>query len=116
MNIARVFDKQENMEELARILKAESKDSDAIILPAITGLNRDQMVEYLQKETNKPVYLLPTLPPSVPGIRTQQRLRSSKMAGYTCWATPFHMPKEREIVLAGFTLSITGISLLSGKM
>ncbi|RHR75300.1 glycerol-3-phosphate dehydrogenase subunit GlpB [Odoribacter sp. AF15-53] len=76
VNIARVFDKQENMEELARILKAESKDSDAIILPAITGLNRDQMVEYLQKETNKPVYLLPTLPPSVPGIRTQQRLRS----------------------------------------
>lgn len=76
VNIARIFDKQENMEELARVLKAESGDSDAIILPAITGLNREQMVEYLQKETDKPVYLLPTLPPSVPGIRTQQRLRS----------------------------------------
>ena len=76
VNIARVFDKQENIEELARILKAESGDCDSIILPAITGLNREDVVDYLRKEINKPIYLLPTLPPSVPGIHTQQKLRS----------------------------------------
>ena len=76
VNIARVFDKQENIEELARILKAESGDCDSIILPAITGLYREDVVDYLRKEINKPIYLLPTLPPSVPGIHTQQKLRS----------------------------------------
>ena len=76
VNIARVFDKQENIEELARILKAESGDCDSIILPAITGLNREDVVDYLRKEINKPIYLLQTLPPSVPGIHTQQKLRS----------------------------------------
>ena len=76
VNIARVFDKQENIEELARILKAESGNCDSIILPAITGLNREDVVDYLRKEINKPIYLLPTLPPSVPGIHTQQKLRS----------------------------------------
>ena len=76
VNIARVFDKQENIEELGRILKAESGDCDSIILPAITGLNREDVVDYLRKEINKPIYLLPTLPPSVPGIHTQQKLRS----------------------------------------
>lgn len=76
VNIARVFDKQENIKELARILKAESGDCDSIILPAITGLNREDVVDYLRKEINKPIYLLSTLPPSVPGIHTQQKLRS----------------------------------------
>lgn len=76
VNIARVFDKQENIKELARILKAESGNCDSIILPAITGLNREDVVDYLRKEINKPIYLLPTLPPSVPGIHAQQKLRS----------------------------------------
>ena len=76
VNIARVFDKQENIKELARILKAESGNCDSIILPAITGLNREDVVDFLRKEINKPIYLLPTLPPSVPGIHTQQKLRS----------------------------------------
>ena len=76
VNIARVFDKQENIKELARILKAESGNCDSIILPAITGLNREDVVDYLRKEINNPIYLLQTLPPSVPGIHTQQKLRS----------------------------------------
>lgn len=76
VNIARIFDKQENIQELVQILKAESEDCDSIILPAITGLNREDVVDYLRKEVDKPIYLLPTLPPSVPGIHTQQKLRS----------------------------------------
>lgn len=74
-NIARVFDKQENLDELARLLKAESGDCEAIILPAIVGLNRADALEYLQNAAGKPVRLLPTLPPSVPGIRAQQQLK-----------------------------------------
>lgn len=76
VNIARVFDKQENINELTRILKTESGNCDSIILPAIVGLNQENVIDHLQKEINKPIYLLPTLPPSVPGIQTQQKLRS----------------------------------------
>ena len=46
VNIARIFDKQENIQELVQILKAESEDCDSIILPAITGLNREDVVDF----------------------------------------------------------------------
>lgn len=76
VNIARVFDNPENINELIRIVKNECEDHDSIILPAITGLNREDVVSEMQREINKPIYLLPTLPPSVPGIQTQQQLRT----------------------------------------
>lgn len=74
-NIARIFDKQENLEELAHLLKAESGDAEAIVLPAIIGLNPNNALEQLQEKVGKTICLLPTLPPSVPGIRTQQQLK-----------------------------------------
>ncbi|MFR2509744.1 glycerol-3-phosphate dehydrogenase subunit GlpB [Odoribacter laneus] len=74
-NIARLFDKQENLEELIRLLKTESGEAEAIILPAIVGLGKDDVVEQLQEKVGKTICLLPTLPPSVPGIHTQQQLR-----------------------------------------
>lgn len=74
-NIARVFDKPENLRQLTEVLKNESGDCEAIVLPAILGVSRNDVLDELQKEVGKPVCLLPTLPPSVPGIRTQQQLR-----------------------------------------
>lgn len=74
-NIARLFDKQENREELIRFLKAESGDEEAILLPAIVGLAQNDLVEQLQEKVGKTICLLPTLPPSVPGIHAQQQLR-----------------------------------------
>ena len=76
VNIARVFDNQDNLNELVRQIKAERGDCEIIALPAIVGLSRKDALAYLQKEIGKPVYLLPTLPPSVPGIQVQQQLRA----------------------------------------
>lgn len=76
VNIARVFDNQENLDEFARQIKAENGDCEIIALPAIVGLSRKDALAYLQKEVGKPVCLLPTLPPSVPGIQVQQQLRA----------------------------------------
>lgn len=75
VNIARVFDNQENLDELVTILKREQEDCEAVIMPAIAGLSRDNVVESIEQRIGKPVVLLPTLPPSVPGIRAQQQLR-----------------------------------------
>lgn len=74
-NIARIFDQTENLDELIRFMKRESGDCEAILLPAILGLNRPHALEYIQDNVGKTVRLLSTLPPSVPGIRAQQQLR-----------------------------------------
>lgn len=74
-NIARIFDKQENLEELAHLLKNESGDAEAIVLPAIIGLSPGNVLKQLEERVGKAICLLPTLPPSVPGIRTQQQLK-----------------------------------------
>lgn len=74
-NIARVFDKKENISELANILKKQSDDCDAIIFPACIGLKDTAELTELKKAVGKPIYLIATLPPSIAGIHTQQYLR-----------------------------------------
>lgn len=70
-NIARVLDK--NTDRLAEILNANSSDSDAIIFPACIGLKSDTL-QMLRDKVKKPVFFLPTMPPSIIGIHTQQHL------------------------------------------
>lgn len=70
-NIARVLD--ENIGELSEILNSRSGDSDAIVLPSCVGLNSSSVKE-LSAMVNKPVLFIPTMPPSIAGIHTQQYL------------------------------------------
>ena len=74
-NIARVFDHDKNIEALAAGIREYGKECDALILPAIMGLNRNDSLEILKSKIDKPIYLLPTLPPSIPGIKAQQALQ-----------------------------------------
>lgn len=74
-NIARVLDKKNNLSELTQLLKRESADCDAIIFPACLGLD-DDTIEIIKKEVDKPFVLIPTLPPSIVGIHTQQYLHN----------------------------------------
>ena len=62
VNIARMFEKQENLDELATLLKREAGEVEAIVLPAVFGLNQDTALDYLQKRVGKEICLLPTLP------------------------------------------------------
>lgn len=73
-NIARVFEHKESIEKLIEIIKTNSKETDAIVLPAIIGLDNTEIVNFLEREIAKPVCIIPTLPPSILGIRTQQQL------------------------------------------
>lgn len=74
-NLARVFDHKENLEALAGKIKELSSGSDAVILPAIIGINRNDSLDILKSMVDKPVFLLPTLPPSIPGVRAQKALQ-----------------------------------------
>lgn len=74
-NIARVFDHERNLDALAEKIRSFGRGCDAVILPAIIGINRDDSFAVLKSKVETPVYLLPTLPPSIPGIKAQQSLQ-----------------------------------------
>ena len=65
-NIARIFDRQENLDELARILRREAGDAEAVLLPAVLGIDRRDAAAQLERQAGRPVAMVATLPPSVP--------------------------------------------------
>lgn len=74
-NVARVFDHDRNLKALAARIGEVVGDCEAVILPAIIGITRNDSLEVLRRHVAQPIYLLPTLPPSIPGIRAQQALQ-----------------------------------------
>ncbi len=74
-NIARVFDHEQNLDRLAARIREAARECEAVILPAIIGINRSDAFEVLKAKVDLPLYLLPTLPPSIPGIKAQQALQ-----------------------------------------
>ncbi|PHM37087.1 Anaerobic glycerol-3-phosphate dehydrogenase subunit B [Xenorhabdus mauleonii] len=75
VNIARLLDLPENLSLLAEEISQHSKGHDAIFLPACIGLESGDIIENLHMQVGKPIYLLPTLPPSLLGIRINQTMR-----------------------------------------
>jgi len=62
-----------NREKLARTLRPHLKDAQIIGLPAILGLYRTrEVVSDLQELIGVPVFEIPTIPPSIPGLRLKE--------------------------------------------
>lgn len=82
-NIARVFENKRNIDALCELLKNHIDDADAVFLPAVFGLSSSEPVTQLKRGLPVEICLVPTMPPSVPGIRTQQSLkhRYQKLGG-----------------------------------
>ena len=75
-NISKILSTDETLREIADVINENSKDADAVLLPAIVGMNNDENVIKLKSMLNKPMFVVATLPPSVPGVRVQKMLRS----------------------------------------
>ncbi len=75
-NIAKVFEKKDTLSELAQKINELSIEVDAVILPSVFGLLNKNVVDDLKAKINKQVVLIPAIPPSVPGIRSQILLRN----------------------------------------
>ena len=75
-NIARIFDNEETLNELAEIIKSEMGDAEAVLLPAVLGVDSRDCVAKLEKKICRKVAVVATLPPSVPGLQVQTLLRS----------------------------------------
>lgn len=73
-NIAKTLDRSENREDLVRIIREGCTGSDAIVFPAIVGLTNSNIINEIEESVGVPIVLLPTLPPSIAGIKVQQHL------------------------------------------
>jgi glycerol-3-phosphate dehydrogenase subunit B len=74
-NIARIFDNDATLDALADIISASIKQEEAVLLPAVLGIDCRDGVKRLEKRLNRSVAVVATLPPSVPGIQVQTLLR-----------------------------------------
>jgi glycerol-3-phosphate dehydrogenase subunit B len=74
VNIARILDKRENRYQVGEEVKKAAKEADAVFLPALLGLNHPRFVKDLRDIAHKPVFLIPTLTPSMLGARLHKRL------------------------------------------
>lgn len=75
-NIARVMDRDNIWEKAAEQIREMVNDEDTVVLPAVFGLNDRKIVEELKKAIGVRTMIVATMPPSVPGIRTQMRLKA----------------------------------------
>lgn len=75
-NIARVMDRDGIWEQAAAQVREMIKDEDVVILPAVFGLKDRSIVEKLKGACDVKTIFIATMPPSVPGIRSQMALKS----------------------------------------
>lgn len=75
-NIARVMDREEVCDKLIAGIAAQMQGEDLIVLPAVFGLRSTSSISRIREAFNVKLHFVATMPPSVPGIRTQMRLRT----------------------------------------
>lgn len=75
VNIARLLDAPEQYAQLYDALYPLSQRYDLLYLPACFGLRDNALFTRLNQQLACPLRLLPTLPPSVPGMRMQHLLQ-----------------------------------------
>jgi glycerol-3-phosphate dehydrogenase subunit B len=74
INVARWLDRPENMAQIVEEIAPLVANADAVFMPACIGLDSEEPMLELQKRLGKSLFLLPTLPPSLLGIRLHEML------------------------------------------
>lgn len=63
------------VQTLAAQINEKAAGAEVVLMPAVAGLTGTAEVERLKELVRIPLYFLPTLPPSTPGIRVQMMLK-----------------------------------------
>ncbi len=81
LDFARAFDRPAFRSAVAAALRPSLQPGERVGLPAVVGLEKPvEAWQDLQKQLEAPVFEIPTVPPSVPGIRLFERLKSALAA------------------------------------
>ena len=123
VTVARALDKEENILALASIITAEAKDTQTVIMPAVLGFERTDVLARLEKITGKQILTVATLPPSVEGIKVERALRKTfeRMGGVIFnghTATQYTMEEGAVATITtskGVTLTANDFVLASGS-
>ena len=77
IHLANGLEDQNRLSQIAKALKPQIKKGERVGFPAILGMmNHLAVFAAMEKQLNVPVFEIPTLPPSVPGIRLFKALRN----------------------------------------
>jgi glycerol-3-phosphate dehydrogenase subunit B len=75
MNLANLFDNPDFRQEVIDALKPRLGKVERVGFPGVLGLHKSaEVLEHLQSSLEIPVFEIPGLPPSIPGIRLQNLL------------------------------------------
>lgn len=75
VNIAQLLEHKLSFEDLVKEIKQSAGDAKAVFLPACFGLDNQEFFNSLQQATGLALFELPTLPPSLLGLRQHRQLR-----------------------------------------
>ncbi len=95
MVLARLFDKPEFRQEVIDSIKPRLGKVERVGFPAVLGLQHPlEVLEHLQTELGIPVFEIPGLPPSIPGIRLQNLLIAAIQQAHGSVYTGMHVTKS----------------------
>ncbi len=77
INVAKVLTNMEEVKQVATQINKTVGNADAVFMPAVVGMNNDENAGLLKEQVKVPLFFVPTLPPSVPGIRAHARLKAN---------------------------------------
>ena len=78
IDIARIFETERYLPRIAEEIKKASGGASAVSLPAFIGINNYKKIRSkLEEMTGKFIYEIPTLPPSILGLRLDHALKNS---------------------------------------
>ncbi len=73
--VAKLMQNDGIVSEFARKVRSQARDVDAVIMPAVFGLDGDESASKIASQLKMPVKFVPTLPPSVTGTHLLSKLR-----------------------------------------